>query len=150
MTHHVIAEMRRRTIWPNLTEDNHEITSDPDPLYNCIAWAADDNSAKWWPRDDEEYFWPDEAPMEETVDAFMAAFALRGYEPCDGPELEDGYLKVVIYAEGTEPGHMARQLETGQWTSKLGISEDIRHVLPEDVETKRYGQVTQFMRRPRA
>lgn len=41
---------------------------------------------------------------------------------------------------------MARQLTTGQWTSKCGDLEDIRHTL-EGLEGEFYGQASIFMNR---
>ena len=45
--------------------------------------------------------------------------------------------------------HAARQLPNGKWTSKLGKAEDVEHESPEDVAGGVYGEVVQFMRRPR-
>jgi len=43
--------------------------------------------------------------------------------------------------------HAARQLSSGQWTSKLGRSEGIEHDTPDDVAGGFYGEVVQFMKR---
>ena len=78
----------------------------------------------------------------------MEAFQILGYEPCDDGTLEDGYQKVVLYADRSGiPTHAARQLENGRWTSKLGRLEDIEHDTVEDVSGPVYGQPVQFMRR---
>jgi hypothetical protein len=37
------------TAFPILTAANHRITSDPSPIYNCIAWAAGHSDAWWEP-----------------------------------------------------------------------------------------------------
>ena len=43
--------------------------------------------------------------------------------------------------------HMARQLPTDRWTSKLGGLEDIEHASPAELEGREYGIVVQYMRR---
>jgi hypothetical protein len=46
-----------------------------------------------------------------------------------------------------KPTHVAGQLVTGRWTSKLGESEDIEHGL-RDLEGDVYGVVVLVMQRP--
>ena len=86
--------------------------------------------------------------MKASVQAFVAAFATLRYEPCDDGNLEEEFEKVAIY--GLSHGavkHMARQLRTGRWTSKLGKLEDIEHGSPSELEGNEYGFVIQYMRR---
>ena len=45
--------------------------------------------------------------------------------------------------------HVARQLESGLWTSKLGLSVDISHSL-HDLEGDTYGEVAALLCRARA
>jgi hypothetical protein len=79
-----------------------------------------------------------------------AAFATLGYAPCDTPELEPGSEKLALYADARgEPTHVARQLLSGVWTSKLGAAEDIEHNSPADLEGPIYGRVAQYLRRQR-
>ncbi len=59
---------------PYLTEDTFNITSDCDPIYNCIAWAAGDNQNWWWPDDMEIGYWPVGIPRIESMDAFVQAY----------------------------------------------------------------------------
>ena len=75
-------------------------------------------------------------------------FASLGYEICDGADREAGYEKIAIYALEGRWEHAARQLENGQWTSKLGPMEDITHPSPRDVAGDMYGEVYCIMRRP--
>ena len=93
-------------------------------------------------------YWPEGVPREKTLEAFVAAYATRGYTVCADGSLEPGFEKIAIYTKpaGT-PAHAARQLPSGSWTSKLGDEQDIEHEL-EGVECIRYGSVKQFMRRP--
>lgn len=93
------------------------------------------------------YFWPLAAPREETIKAFVAAFATRGFTRCENGEVEAGYHKIAIYAKNSRPTHAARQLPDGRWTSKLGSSEDIEHHTLGAVEGDVYGSVAVFVRR---
>ncbi len=96
--------------------------------YNCIAWAAEDVSQWWWPDKMLNGYWPEEVAREETLDAFIAVCGLLGYQVCDDSKLEVGYRKIAIYIDANgKPTHAARQLDNGNWTSKLGPSFDIEH-----------------------
>ena len=105
----------------------------------------------WWPTGDpadEPRFWPAGAPREETVSAFLAAFASLGYTPCDDAGVEPGFEKVALFVDARNaPTHAARQLADGRWTSKLGRSEDIEHEL-HALEGDVYGRVAVVLRRP--
>ena len=73
-----------------------------------------------------------------------------GYHACPGGALEPGFDKVAIYAlNDGNPKHVARQLSSGLWTSKLGTMEDIEHDL-DGLVGERYGSVVAFLRRPSA
>ncbi len=131
--------------FPGLHGTDWQITSPWDKRYNCIAWAAGDNTRWWWPMD--ESYWPDTADRLETVAAFVAAFASLGFELCSEATHETHFDKIVIFADADGiPTHAARQLSDGQWTSKLGRSEDITHALT-DICGEAYGSVAQVMRR---
>ena len=131
--------------FPHLS--NCEQTSAPTAAYNCIAWAAGETHRCWWPRPERAWYWPPAIPREETIIRFVEAFALLGYGPCHDGGLEAGWQKVVLYACSGTPRHMARQLENGVWTSKLGSSIDIAHVTVEELEGPAYGSVEQYLRR---
>lgn len=136
---------------PNLNADNHELTSMPTPRYNCIAWAASNDTRWWWPTG--RYYWPPNVTREESIEAFIRAYATVGYTRCDDGSLEPEFEKVAIYARSEAgvltPTHAARQLPTGRWTSKLGPLEDIDHANPECVCGPVYGNVAVFLKRPR-
>lgn len=140
---------RLEHLFGNLRNSRYRITSPDTPFYNCIAWAAGETHRRWWPIG---AYWPDDAPNEETVESFIVAFRTLEYEPCEDGRLEKGYQKLAIYVDATgTPTHMARQLDSGAWTSKCGSLEDIEHETlnavgghgPDD-----YGQVVKYLKRP--
>lgn len=134
--------------FPGLRNTPYGITSPQTPKYNCIAWAADDFGRWWWPK--IPYYWPSGIPFEETLDAFVLAFATLGYVRCLSGEHEVGIEKVAIYVNPSGiPTHAARQLGTGMWTSKLGREHDIVHTL-DGLAGQHYGRVGAFMSRPKA
>jgi hypothetical protein len=131
--------------FPHLKKSEFQICSPESVEYNCIAWAAGRSDVLCWPNN--MMFWPLTCPCEETVDAFIAFFATLGYKPCKDGEKERGIEKIALYAKGSKPKHAARQLRSGKWTSKLGISFDIEHDL-KDLEGSTYGNVVLFLCRP--
>lgn len=139
------ARARIQLGFPHLAPD-FQITSERTPEYNCIAWAAQDTSQWWWPA--ELSYWPAQAPRQETLDAFAVAFGTLGYSLCSDGNLEEGVEKVVIFCVGGLPAHMARQLPTGAWTSKLGQSWDIGHSAPHELSGSAYGLAVQYLSRP--
>ena len=142
---------------PNLKRADYSVTSDQTPFsgtvnrpYNCIAWAAEENARWWWPGNTNCY-WPPSIQSICTLDAFVAAFGTLRYKKCANGNPEPNMEKVAIYVDATGlPTHMARQLPSGRWTSKLGEWEDIEHRNPlvlEGVGPERYGTVGQYLRR---
>lgn len=153
--------------FPELTDGNHSVTSDPDDEQNCIAYAADDLIRWWWPNLERKslpsnfvipryYYWPPGCPDEETVEAFVAAFKTVGFEECDKMDdgtLEKGYQKIAIYAlseNGKDiPQHAAKQspVRNGKWRSKMGMDEDIEHDLAA-LFGPEFGRVVKIMCKP--
>jgi hypothetical protein len=134
--------------FPALENTPSRATSPSDPIYNCIAWAISEKNCKWWPGPFPEFYWPPGIPLEETQQAFEALFHTFSFEPCASGDLEPGYEKLALYVDaGGKPQHAARQLPSGQWTSKLGSWLDIEHTLP-GIEGKWYGHVAVYFRRP--
>ena len=130
-------------IFPGLVGPGYSVTSSPTDQYNCIAWAAEDDS-EWWSHL-QSYRWP--ADRTHSVESLVAVFVSLGYEVCDSNSLEEGYDKVAIYAHSGLWKHAARQLPSGQWTSKLGPDEDIEHTTLEGLCGEPYGIVHCIMRR---
>jgi hypothetical protein len=132
--------------FPGLQGGGYRITSPATAVYNCAAWAAGETRRWWDPSSEDGYYWPTNAPAEQSVAAFVAAFGALGYEPCADASLEPGMEKLAVYAEAHGwPTHVARQLPTGDWTSKLGASEDIYHSTPQALEGVLYGKVVQYL-----
>src|SRR4030042_2748234 len=132
--------------FPNLQKEEYNITSPKTPDYNCIAWAAGETYPPWWP--DEDHYWPEEAICENTIEAFISAFELCGYKTCDNPDYESNFEKVALFVDDNNvPTHMARQLDSGIWTSKLGKGVDIENSFLESFEGNIYGHAKVFLKR---
>jgi hypothetical protein len=141
--------------FPNLTNANHKVTSPFMRRYNCIAWAASNDTRNWWPDLFNQGYWPPNVPREETIDAFVQAYETLGYKLCYDERPELGIEKIAIYGVDNPdpkqpiiPTHAARQLLSGEWTSKLGQHEDISHTTPDGVNGPIYGRVVCYMARP--
>jgi hypothetical protein len=146
---HVISATNIELSFPNLIIDGYAITSPATPDYNCIAWAAEDNQAWWWPDQQLCYYWPTEIPRKEALEFFIMAYKTLGYSVCEDPAYENNFEKIAIFANSAgKPTHAARQLHSGKWTSKLGSSEDIEHAL-DGVSGSEYGSVAVIMKRPK-
>jgi hypothetical protein len=121
--------------------------------YNCIAFALGVMTKPWWPSKSDYYDWPAHLPREEylqeTLANFIHAFESKGYRVCRNGKLKSGIEKVAIYTIGGVPKHAARQLETGEWKSKCGDLQDIKHYRLEPTEGRYYGKVAVFMHRRR-
>ena len=134
-------------IFPNLADSGYEITQEPSSVYNCIAWALGISTQKWDCNDLNAY-WPPSIPRNDRIETIMQLFALEDYSLCDSHEFEPGYEKIAIYAFVGQFTHVAKQLEDGRWTSKLGDREAITHPSPDNLNESIYGFVHCIMRRP--
>src|SRR5919112_2074849 len=154
------AHVHLPSAWPNLTRVGFgvdDVTSPHTADYNCIAYAAKDETVPWWPVPESLlaipgnrfYYWPVKRVYPATVENFYEAFATLGFEPCKSGKREPGYEKVAIYVDAAgEIQHMARELGDGVWHSKLGDCQDIRHHTPEGAQSDDYGEAKYFMRKP--
>jgi hypothetical protein len=133
---------------PSLNKRNNDVTSDDDPLYNCVAFAAGVTNRKWWPVFHPDFYWPPSAPKINSIMSFVTAFSTLGYAECDDGAVEAGFEKIAFYVRDGQPTHAARQLETGKWKSKLGDWYDIEHT-ENAVSSGDYGRIAKYMRRPR-
>ena len=130
--------------FPDLTDISSKTTSSTDPKYNCVAWAFKDNKRWWWPS--PRAYWPSAFSGLTAIQAFESWLDADGWEPTDNSEFEKGIEKLALYTKEGSPTHMARMLENGSWTSKLGQSIDISHEL-NDLEGPAYGSVRQLYRK---
>ena len=132
--------------FPALAIEGYEVTSAASLRYNCIAWAAGQVDAWWWPDPMGQGYWPAGVPRQETLGAFVEALSTHGYVPCERADLEPGLEKIAIYVnEAGRPSHTARQLPSGTWTSKLGRLEDIVHKTLESLSGQTYGSVASIL-----
>jgi hypothetical protein len=139
---------------PYLDPSNCRKTSDPDTIYNCIAFAVGETHRWWWPLPRRGInYWPRGVPREETVDAFISAFGTVGFTECSDGKLEPGVEKIALFVKVDRgfliPTHAARQLESGEWTSKMGTLEDIQHPTADAPRGPYYGQPYCYLARPR-
>jgi hypothetical protein len=134
-------------LFPGLDNDNHKVTSDATDEYNCIAWAAGHNDAWWDPNPFPKYYWPEDLPLEDTVENLVRLFEGLDYVICDSADYEEGVEKIAIYGDDLGYTHAARQLPNGKWTSKLGGMQDIEHDTPDVLCGQAYGRIERIMKR---
>jgi len=135
--------------FPRLAVEGCAITSPKTEDYNCAAWAGGDMTEKWDPDKTSGRYWPKEIPRSLDLETFIQLYHYEGgYSPCLDGSLEDGYEKLALFLNpSNEVTHVARQVPFGEWTSKLGGGEDIRHKTLTGLEGAFYGKVAQFLKR---
>ena len=82
--------------FPNLAIAGYVVTSRKSDRYNCISYAAGDGSRQW---DPWMYYWPPGAKRSGKIEGLVSAFEVLGYEICVGPDVEEGYDKVLTICE---------------------------------------------------
>lgn len=134
----------------------------PTDDYNCMGFAVD--SPKWLEPPIVESpsglllnpasMWPERIqPVPHTpnlvwpVDLYIRGATLVGFEKRNGPEWEEGFRKIVIFANGGFFRHASVQTAPGRWESKMGELSDIAHAF-SDFEESPYGGEPYFLRRP--
>ena len=139
--------------FPDLKSPDYKVTSPATRRYNCLAWAAGETGRRWEPDPLGIYYWPPRVPRVRTMGAVVAAYGSLGFSLCFSAALEAGVEKVALFGvsrgETVIPTHAAVQLESGQWSSKIGDFEDISHSAVEAVSGPIYGKVICFLQRPR-
>lgn len=144
------------SLFPELQPADLVVTS-KRAAYNCVAWAVGDTGA-WWepaPLTTEGELgggnhWPKGIPLQHHLANFLAVFEIHDFRECEGGELEEGREKIAVYVNDQGGfAHVARQLEDGRWSSKLGREFDISHASPDDLVSQSYGTPQIFMARPR-
>ncbi len=134
---------------PNLLIYGYDVTSRRNKKYNCVAFAADDYTRWWEPLSGPGFFWPKRTvPMDYAIQNYVRVFELMGYRRCDTEDFVSGFEKVAIYQdESGEFTHIARQTRAGDWQSKMGPYEDIRHDVTAALNDEVYGAPTIFLER---
>ena len=133
--------------FPSLREAGYRVTSPASSVYNCIAWAAQEDGRWWWPDPRGFYYWPQGLPRTDALESFVEAFRLLGFVSCgEAAEVEAAYERVALYGREGRVKHAARQLPDGRWTSKLGQNVDVEHSL-EALAGGVYGNVMGILRR---
>lgn len=134
-------------LFPQLRHTPHRFTSNENTTYNCVAWAVGEDHRWWDPSDAQLYYWPIEN-HDNSINSFLQAFQTQCFILCSDHCLEEGIEKIAIYMKNNTFKHVARQLSTGEWTSKCGQTFDIIHTL-EGLTGDGYGMVTHLMQRSR-
>jgi hypothetical protein len=87
--------------FPGLAQAVWEECSPESPRYNCIAWAAGDDTKRWdpsfLPKKKPAYYWPSNASKGLGIADLVSAFQSIGYTECDDGAQEHGFDKVVLY-----------------------------------------------------
>lgn len=151
---HAVSEPLKHLeeIFPDLARIGYSPKSEPTSVYNCIAYAADDETRRWAGFRDLGYYWPENAKEGYALECLVSAYECIGYSICEKGDLEPGFEKVALYVDTDALWtHAAKQCQDGQWTSKLGHLEDIIHRTPEAVggPEPAYGKVACYMKRER-
>jgi hypothetical protein len=140
--------------FPKLQNSNYKITSPEDPRYNCVAFSVGCTTLffQLLERPSKTYYWPPGIPRDDTLECWIQLYTIHGYKPCEIGDLEPNVEKIAIYVGATgEPLHVARQLVSGWWQSKLGQGQDLEHETLESLEgydMDEYGKVACFLSRP--
>lgn len=153
----VALEHERLLDWqPQLASANIDIKSPTDRTYNCVAWAAGDDTKYWSPAVGVGgkllggYYWPADVEVLPTVTATEKVFEGRGFvrTALTDIALEPGVEKIAIFGQDAMGfvTHAARQVSSGRWASKMGDNADIEHDL-HDVEGGIFGEVRSIMRK---
>jgi hypothetical protein len=136
-----------------LPPERYNLTSCETEEFNCVGWAAG-KPLKWWQAIKAErwHYWPRGVPKVFTIPAYSLALQKKGFVECGmNGDLEPGFEKVALFIDHRQEfSHAARQLPSGEWTSKLGALHDIEHERLTDLEgpPQAYGTVALFLKRP--
>ena len=150
--------LRRRVLTPDkifrfplLRPEDYKVTSLDDGYYNCASWAIGEGitSERYDPTDNKAT-WPSTLQRDTKLETFVRLYIeFFGFELCSLGNHEAGFVKLAIYSDkNMQFTHVARQLPSGKWTSKLGDWEDIEHATPECLQSGLYGKVRTFLKKP--
>jgi len=136
-------------LFPGLPNSGYRITSPIDPSCNCVGYVLLD--IDWWCPNHPDGQWPAGVPRDDTLDGFVGLFQSQGFELCADDALEPGFEKIALYGSPSGAfGHVARQLPSGAWSSKLGELEDIEHPTLGALAGADYGDPLRFLKKQSA
>lgn len=118
-------------------------------MYNCVAFALEIEDTWWWPDKMQIGYWPEGIDREETVDAFLAAFATRGFVPTTRVEYDPTISRLALFCKNGKPMHICREVGSDRWVSKLGRAEDVEHDLKGLPSEYDYGTLHAILARDR-
>lgn len=141
-----------RQSYPNLAADGGIEKSPKDSKYNCIAWAAKWDKKNWWQPDTFEpgMYWPKGVRDDGTIDCFIELFEHLKYKRTTKEDIgfEVLHEKVAIYVNTFGHfTHVAKQIDSGIWWSKLGEDEDVHHNTPNGLNCFRYGSPEHILKK---
>ncbi len=131
--------------FPNLADEAFEILAPPSTRYNCVAYAAGDQTQNW--DYEEDSYWPPWASRNDKQESMVDVFAGLSYQPCDDHRLEQHYVRIALYEKDGIAQHVALQMPNGRWRSKMGSGPLIEHHSPVSLSGRIYGAPTVFMRK---
>lgn len=142
------AELER--IFPRLRDEGYKPTSPIEIGQNCVSYAAGDAQRRWWDPFKPDGYWPDGLDRDDSIQTFVRLFESMGFKVCQDESVEPGFEKVAIYGTSGTFGHVALQLPSGAWASKLGELEDIEHQTLAGLISVHYGHPVRYLRRQMA
>lgn len=128
-----------------------ELTSDPDPLLNCIGFAMgmdnvcvalDHPYGLFW------CWWPPGVPRTLEPQSLVSAFEYLGFSVCPDGEIEADFDKVALYQKNGQWQHAAIIESKDQYHSKMGVWWDIVHRGGDLFHDDSYGDIYKYMKRP--
>lgn len=126
---------------PKLIEGvNFHFTSEETDQYNCVNWALGINTSP-------KYLFQEDGTEDISLKGFIEYYKSLGFEITDDISVEKGVTKIALYADDGIFVHVARLLDTGMWTSKLGTWEDICHISLDVLAGKFYGIPQVYMKK---
>ena len=139
-----LNEFQIERSFPNLKhKENFEYTSNQTDDYNCVAWANE--------KDDDfitiPYYNSNDC-FNDMLEGYINYFISFGFERTEYFEKDNKYTIIALYTKDENQFmHVARLLENGKWTSKIGNWEDIEHTTLNSLSGGAYGEPTVFMRK---
>jgi hypothetical protein len=134
--------------FPNLNANNYQITSDPLPIYNCVAYASGITTHRI---DFYRNKITGEIEGDQSSNLYVQHFTELGFEVCENPDYENHFEKIALYEDRKGNfTHVALQVNENKWTSKLGYLEDISHTSLEALEgqgNECYGKHCVYMKK---